>query len=208
MARPGDPIPFYLTPYLEARRQGVKGFHALLWSSREGQRLRFEAIARGVALAGRTILDVGCGRADLLAYLLAEGIAPAHYTGLEAVPEAIRSARRRRFERCRIVEGDFVRDPGTMAVGAEVVIFSGSLNTLTRPQFYRALTAAWAAAGRALAFNFLSSRFWCGEDWLTWHRQQTVLAFCRSLGGEPRAEAGYLPGDCTVVMERRPAGRG
>ena len=207
MAKPDEPVPYYLTPYHEARRQGVKGFHALLWSSREGQRLRFEAIARGVPLTGRTILDVGCGRADLLAYLLANGIVPAHYTGLEAIPEAIRSARRRRFERCRIVEGDFVREPETMAVGAEVVIFSGSLNTLTRPQFYLALTAAWAAAGRALAFNFLSSRFWCGEDWLTWHRQQTVLAFCRSLGGEPRAQDGYLPGDCTIVMER-PAGRG
>jgi SAM-dependent methyltransferase len=202
MAKPDDEVPPYLIPYEQARRHGVKGFHALLWSSREGQRLRFEAIALGVPLAGRKVLDVGCGRADLLAYLLAAGIVPAEYVGLEAIPEAIRSARRRRLERCRIVAGDFVREPETMAVGADVVVFSGSLNTLSRPQFYRTLGVAWAAAGRALAFNFLASRFWCGEDWLTSHRRDTVIAFCRKLGGEPRVIEGYLPGDCTIVVER------
>jgi SAM-dependent methyltransferase len=202
MARADDPVPFYLQPYQQARDLGMKGFHALLWSSREGQAARFEVIARGLDLTGRTILDVGCGRADLLLHLLARGTVPAHYTGLEMMPAAIRSARRRRLADCRIVAGDFVRAPETMAVGAEVVIFSGSLNTLSRPQFYRTLAAAWAAAGRALAFNFLSSRFWCGEDWLTWHRRQTVLAFCRSLGGEPRLVDGYLPGDCTILMAR------
>jgi SAM-dependent methyltransferase len=202
MPKPAGAVPFYLMPYHEAREQGVKGFQALLWSSREGQAVRFEMIARNVELAGRTILDVGCGRADLLTHLLARGTVPAHYTGLEVMPAAIRSARRRRLERCRIVAGDFVREPETMAVGADVVIFSGSLNTLSRPQFHNALKAAWASAGRALAFNFLSSRFWCGEDWLTWHHRKSVLAFCRSLGGEPRAVDGYLPGDCTVVMEK------
>jgi hypothetical protein len=202
MAKAADPVPFYLRPYQDAREQGMKGFRALLWSSREGQAIRFEMIARGLELTDRRILDVGCGRADLLVYLQEHGIVPAHYTGLEMMPAAIRSARRRRLADCRIVAGDFVREPETMAVGAEVVIFSGSLNTLSRPQFYRTLTAAWAAAGRALAFNFLCSRFWCGEDWLTWHRRQTVLAFCRSLGGEPRAVNGYLMGDCTIVMER------
>jgi SAM-dependent methyltransferase len=206
MAKRADAVPFYLMPYQEAREQGVRGFRALLWSSREGQRLRFEVIARNVRLAGRTILDAGCGRADLLVHLLASGVVPAHYTGLEMIPAAIRSARRRRLERCRIVAGDFVREPEKLAVGAEVVIFSGSLNTLSRPQFHAALAAAWANAGRALAFNFLSSRFWCGEDWLTWHRKPSVLAFCRSLGGEPRAVEGYLPGDCTIVMERRAPG--
>jgi SAM-dependent methyltransferase len=202
MVRATDPVPFYLRPYQDAREHGVTGFRALLWSSRAGQAVRFEVIARGLDLTGRTVLDVGCGRADLLVHLRERGTVPAHYTGLEMMPAAIRSARRRRLPDCRIVAGDFVREPETMAVGAEVVVFSGSLNTLSRPQFYKVLRAAWAAAGRALAFNFLSSRFWCGEDWLTWHRQATVLAFCRSLGGEPRAVDGYLTGDCTILMER------
>ncbi|MBW8878654.1 MAG: class I SAM-dependent methyltransferase [Acidobacteria bacterium] len=197
-----EPVPTYLYPYHEARQQGAKGFHALLWTDREAQRIRFDAIVRSCPLAARRILDAGCGRADLLGHLLERGIVPAHYTGLEMIPATVRAARRKRYERCEIMAADFVREPEKLAVGADVVIFSGSLNTLSRPRFYRTLRAAWAAAGRSLVFNFLSSQFWCGEDWLYWHRRQSVLAFCRSLGGEPRFDDSYLEGDCTIVVTR------
>jgi SAM-dependent methyltransferase len=205
---PSPPIPFYLFPYHEARRQGARGFDALLWTSREGQRTRFDVIARMCPLADRRILDVGCGQADLLGRLLELGIVPAHYTGLEMIPATARAARRRKYERCEIVRGDFVREPEKLRRGADVVVFSGSLNTLSRPQLYLTLRAAWEAAGEALVFNFLSSPLWCGEDWLTWHRRQTVLSFCRSLGGQPRFEEGYLEGDCTVAMARPGAAGG
>jgi SAM-dependent methyltransferase len=202
MAKSTDSVPPYLFPYHEARQHGAKGIHALLWTSKEGQRIRFDIIARSCPLAGKRILDVGCGRADLLGYLLERGIVPAHYTGVEKISATIRSARRQKYERCTIVSADFVREPEKLQVGADVVIFSGSLNTLTRPQFYRVLRAAWAATGQWLAFNFLSSKYWCGEEWLNWHRRQTVLDFCRSLGGEPRFADGYLIGDCTVAVKK------
>jgi SAM-dependent methyltransferase len=202
MPKPTETVPFYLFPYHEARQQGAKGLDALLWTSREGQRVRFDAIARLCPLAGRRIVDAGCGRADLLGRLLELGIVPAHYTGLEMIPATARAARRKKYERCKIVRADFVREPERLQVGADVVVFSGSLNTLTRPQFYRTLRAAWEAAGQALVFNFLSSRHWCGEDWLNWHRRDTVLDFCRSLGGEPRCDESYLEGDCTIAVAR------
>jgi len=202
MPKSTDPVPGYLYPYHEARQQGATGFHALLWASPEGQRLRFDAIARSFPLAGMRILDVGCGRADLLGHLLERGIVPAHYTGLEFIPATIRAARRKKYENCEIIAADFVREPGKLQVGADVVIFSGSLNTLPNPQFHRTLRAAWAAAGRALVFNFLSSQFWAGEDWLYWHRRQNVVAFCRALGGEPGYDDSYLEGDCTIAVRR------
>ena len=202
MPKATAPVPSYLYPYHEARQHGVKGFDALLWTGLEAQWIRFDAILRSCPLAERRIVDVGCGRADLLGYLLERGIVPAHYTGLERIPATIRAARRRKYERCEIVAADFVRQPEKLQVGADVVIFSGSLNTLSRPQFYRTLRAAWSAAGQALVFNFLSSQYWCGECWLHWHRRQSVLAFCRSLGGEPRLDDSYLEGDCTIVVTR------
>ncbi|HSK81342.1 MAG TPA: hypothetical protein VLQ45_33120, partial [Thermoanaerobaculia bacterium] len=62
MPKAADPVPRYLVPYHDARQQGMRGFHALLWCSQEGQRARFEAIARSCPLAGAKILDAGCGR--------------------------------------------------------------------------------------------------------------------------------------------------
>lgn len=202
MPKAADRIPFYLYPYHDARRQGARGFDALLWASPEAQRVRFEAIARSCPLADRRILDAGCGRADLLGYLLERGILPAHYTGLEGISASRRAARRKKYPRCEIVAADFVRKPEKLRRGADVVIFSGSLNTLSRPQFYRTLGAAWEAAGQWLVFNFLSSRFWAGDDWLSWHRPASVLAFCRSLAGEPRLDESYLEGDCTIAVRK------
>lgn len=202
MPKATAPVPFYLYPYQEARQLGVKGFPALLWSSREGQRARFEAIARNCPLAGKKVLDAGCGRADLLGYLLESGIAPAHYVGMEMIPESLSAARRRKYPRCEIVAADFVQEPEKLQVGADVVVFSGSLNTLTRPRFYRTLRAAWTATGEWLVFNFLNTKDWAGEDWLTWHRRQTVLAFCRKLGGETRFDESYLDGDCTIAVRK------
>jgi SAM-dependent methyltransferase len=193
----------YLTPYARARGRKMRGARALLWMGRRDQLVRFEAIVRNCPLQGRHVLDVGCGPADLLGDLRKRAIAPAHYTGLEAQPWLVRAARRRRYERCSIVTGDFVRHPETMSVGADVVIFSGSLNLLSSRQFYRSLREAWAATGGSLVFNFLCSPELSNAPWLTWHRRASVRAFAEGLGAEVALDDGYEPGDCTAVMRRR-----
>ena len=193
----------YLTPYARARGRKLRGARALLWMGRRDQIVRFEAIVRNCSLEGLHLLDVGCGPADLLGYLRKRAIAPAHYTGLEAQPWLVSAARRRRYDRCSIVTGDFVRHPETMSVGADVVIFSGSLNLLSSRQFYRSLREAWAATGGALVFNFLCSPELSNAPWLTWHRRGSVLAFAQGLGAEVRLDDGYEPGDCTAVMRRK-----
>ncbi|HEX5759596.1 MAG TPA: methyltransferase domain-containing protein [Thermoanaerobaculia bacterium] len=196
--------PEYLAPFHAAHRRRARGPGALLYDTRDAQFVRLEAIARHCPLAGLHVLDVGCGRAELLGLLLERGVVPARYTGIEALPWLARAARRRRYPRCTILEADFVKEPERMRVGADVVVFSGSLNLLPSRQFYRTLRQAWDAAGRRLAFNYLCSPREAGDPWLRWHRRRTVLAFLRRSGAEFRVHDDYAPGDdCTVVMHRR-----
>src|SRR3954451_9296777 len=75
----------YLAPYVSAAERHAGGFRSLLWASVSTQEKRFDAFTRVCDFAGKSILDVGCGRADLLDYLLGRGIEPDHYVGLEAV---------------------------------------------------------------------------------------------------------------------------
>jgi hypothetical protein len=151
------------------------------------------------------VLDVGCGRAELLGYLLRHGIEPLRYTGLEAQAWLVRSARRRRYPTATIIQADFVREPSRMRVGAEVVVFSGSLNFLPSREFYDSLRAAWVAAGEALAFNFLTSPLLAGARGLRWHGLDSVLAFARDHAPRVAWDDTYEEGDATVVMRRTPA---
>jgi hypothetical protein len=190
----------YLTPYRQAHK--MRGVRALLWDGPRDQTVRFEAIVRACPLDGRHVLDVGCGRADLLGFLRARGIFPAHYTGLEAQPWLVRAARRRRYADCSIVEGDFVTHPEKLLVGADVVVFSGSLNLLSSKQFYRSVRRGWEAANRWLVFNFLCTPDLAGARWLVWHRRAAVLALAARLGAVAAMDVGYEAGDCTVVMRK------
>jgi SAM-dependent methyltransferase len=197
------PTPSYLAPYQRAHGRGLSGARALLWIEKRDQVVRFEAIVRAVPLAGRRVLDAGCGPADLLGYLRRRRIVPAHYTGLEAQPWLARAARRRRYPRCTIVEADFVRDPEALDVGADVVVFSGSLNLLAARDFQRSIRAGWAATRRWLVFNFLCTPDLAGARWLRWHRPATVRALAARLGADARLIQGYEAGDCTAVLTKR-----
>ena len=212
MDQPEEPIPTppaYLAPYLQAARTCGGGFGTLLWASPATQAVRFEAIRRIYDPAGRSVLDVGCGRADYLGFLLDRGIRPADYIGIEAVGPLADAAderaeqARRAGVAVRILRADFVREPVRIFVGADVVMFSGSLNTAGDDVFYPTLRRAYEAAAEAMVFNFLDSTMLAGRDYLVWRRPADVLRFAGSLSADVRVRDEYLPGDCTVAVVKR-----
>ena len=218
MAQPSNPEdqgpPDYLRPYRQAAEVHGAGFESLLWASPHTQAARFDAVRRICDLRGRSVLDVGCGRADFLPYLIERDVRPDEYIGLEAVPELAKAAEKRAKSigpggpAASILRADFVRDPVRMFVGADVVVFSGSFNTLDDGPFYDTLRHAYNAAAEALVFNFLSAPYLAGRDYLRWRRADDVLTFVRGLGGssgggrEVRTLSDYLPGDTTVRADR------
>ena len=194
----------YLAPYLRAAREHGGGFSSLLWATPKSQRLRFDAIGRIYDLSGKSVLDAGCGRADLLGYLLENRIDLDDYTGIEAVDALADEAEARKYPACRIIRADFVREPVKMFVGADVIVFSGSLNTIEDGPFYQSLSRAFDAAAEAVVFNFLSSAALAGRDYLVWRRIEHVLGFLRRLPGDVHTLDDYLQGDCTIAVVKHP----
>ena len=192
--------PGYLLPYLKAAQRHGCGFASLLWASPHTQADRFDAIAAAADFVGKSVLDVGCGRADFLDYLLRRGIEPASYVGIEAVPALAEAAREKRHRNATIVEADFVAEPRRLFAGAQIVVISGSLNTMDDVTFYTAIRRAYDAAGECLIFNFLSSPRLAGTPYLHWRGVKDVLRFARNHAGSVTTVDDYLPGDCTVVM--------
>jgi len=190
----------YLEPYRRAASRHGDRFGSLLWASPSTQAARFDAICRLADLSGRRVVDAGCGRADLMDFLALRDVNPAEYVGIEAVDELASAAMRKNWPGAHIVHGDFVSEPGLLNIGAEVIVFSGSLNTLERAQFYLSLRQGFEAAGEVMVFNFLAARHIASAEWLRWHRVDDVLKFARELSGHVRGLDDYLDGDCTVAV--------
>ena len=191
--------PAYLQPYSRAVKRHGADFRALLWASRRTQEQRFEALAKMADPTGLVILDLGCGRADFLDFLIARGTPPRKYFGLEGVRELAEAAENKKLAEARIIVADFVREPKRMQVGADVIFCSGALNTIEADQFYLTLRNAFAACRRALVFNFLSSSLLAGTNYLRWHERREVIRFCKSLTHDVEKREGYIEGDCTVA---------
>ena len=195
----------YLQPYIEAVHRHGSRFPSLLWASRQSQALRFEALTRIVNFAELNVCDAGCGQADLLDYLISRKIFPSHYVGIEAMDEHIAEARKKSRPDCIIVKADFVREPHRLLVGADVIVFCGSLNTLKLDECRQALRHAFAAAGQAIVFNFLSSGRLASANWLTWHPKDQMLQFAQTLApdlADVTLLDDYLDGDCTICIDK------
>lgn len=203
MLRVMDDKAEYLEPYRAAARRHGAGFGALLWASQKTQGVRFEALTRAAEFEGKRVLDVGCGRGDLLDYLESQGVSVESYVGIEGVGELVEAARKKEREGVQIIEADFVAEPHRLFVGAQVVAISGALNTMGSAEFYRTIRRGFEAASEVLVFNFLCSERLAGAPYLAWHRLEEVLGVVGTMSESVRVVEDYLEGDCTVAVGKR-----
>jgi SAM-dependent methyltransferase len=181
------------------QQYGAGGPRALGWNHTDGQLARFETLAKIGDLAHHSVLDAGCGYADLYPFLR-QRYAGVQYHGVEQIPELLDVARARYRDAPAITlsGGDFLRTP---LPPADYVLASGSLNYRHRnPEFiYQAIEKLFGSCHLGLGFNLLS---WepAGGGPLAAYEPASILAFCQQLA--PRAELleGYWEGDFTVFV--------
>lgn len=149
----------YLEPYRDAQDDFGNAFGVTLWANPRSQAQRFKVFTQMCYLSGKRLLDAGCSRGDLAEYLDRQGIAYASYVGLDALPEVIDYARQRGLPRAEFHMGNFVADTRLLTLGKpQIILISGTLNTMGDDTAMGVLNAAWSACSETLIFNFLSSR--------------------------------------------------
>ena len=186
------------------RRFGTD-FRALGFGRRSSQEKRFAAALGLGSFHGRSMLDVGCGFGDFLAYLNERGIRP-RYTGLDITPPMIERCKRR-FEgsEARFVIGD--------ALGYEpderfdYVVASGIFGYAakgTRQRVRPTVEHLFSLTEIGLAVNFLSGcapRRSPGRLYVyPWDMLQLALGLTPAV----RLDHAYLPNDYTLCMYRTP----
>ncbi len=183
------------------RQYGAGGARALGWGRTESQQARFQALTEIGDLAHHSVLDAGCGYADLYPFLR-QRYAEVQYHGVEQIPDLLDIARARYRDAPAITlsGSDFLRTP---LPKADYVLVSGALNYRHRnPQFiYQAIEKLFASCTIGLGFNLLS---WepVGGGPLAAYDPATILAFCQQLATRAKLLEGYWEGDFTVFMYR------
>ncbi len=176
---------------------------SLDWSSCQSQKARFEALVGIGNLANTTILDVGCGLADLHAWLLARGVSH-NYTGLD-VTQAMATQAAARFSDAEIFHAEVLTAAELEKRKFDYVFASGIFYLRqSNPMNYlqAAVSKMFALCRRGVAFNSLS----------TWSSRQDpqefyadpllTAALCRTLSPHLVLRHDYHPGDFTMYLYR------
>jgi SAM-dependent methyltransferase len=134
------------------------------WSSKSDQKLRFSVLCRGLHLAGRKILDVGCGLGDFVAFLDESGAENYDYLGIDISPKLVAEAEKRyggsgrRFAVLDLLDerhaGNFDAENFDLVVSSGALSFRVADNVLLARQM---IARMFAMCRGALAINFLTS---------------------------------------------------
>ncbi len=164
------------------------------------QVLYFEILTAIGIPPGATVLDVGCGRGDLYAYLRAHGY-KGRYIGLDLVPHLIEEARQR-FPQLEFIAGDIV---STDLEPCDYALASGPFDYRTPNSLERwqtALTRMFALARCGMAWNGLTT-VPEGRDDVWAQPLPAVLDLCESLSPYYSIRCDYDPPHFTAYVYRR-----
>ena len=208
--------------YEKRLRPGRDNYDVLDWGSATSQRARFSVLVENVfakkppkklakdsakdfakKLAGKSLLDVGCGLGDLLSFLQERGI-DVDYTGVDLSEKMLDAARRLHGDAqfvCTDVFAGQAPPPGQF----DVVFCSGALNLNlgnNREFLPQAIEALLRPAREHAVFNLLHVRARTPDERYFYHDPEEVLPIVRSLGCRARLIDDYLYNDFTVICEK------
>ena len=176
---------------------------ALFWSSKEAQLARFGALA-GIGIeSGDSLLDVGCGFADLYDWLNGRGI-QVNYTGLDLSPDLLAEARRLHPGLPLVCGEPFALAP---KANFDWVVLSGTLNWPMPGGIgyvLRVVSHMFALCRKGVAFNLLDDRYRWGFARLELQtfQPQKILDECRRISDDCRLVDDYLDNDFTIYLRR------
>jgi SAM-dependent methyltransferase len=175
---------------------------AVRWTER-GQRLRYEAfLALCGDLAGKSLLDFGCGKGDLYGFLRDRGVACA-YTGVDGPPDLIALARSKHPD-AEFIARDIEDEP--LGRTFDVVIACGVFNLRAggiQETVEAVLPLLFGCAREALHANFLSARAPRHDVELHYIDPAWLLAFARErLSPNAQVREDLCPDDVFLTVRR------
>ncbi|GAB6100055.1 class I SAM-dependent methyltransferase [Halanaerocella petrolearia] len=168
------------------------------WGSKEDQLQRFEVITNQCNLDGKTVMDVGCGFADLFSYLNKNNI-NINYIGIDIVPDFIDYCKEEYPQQefyCKNVMLDFDKLPK-----ADIVIALGILNynfdEVSNFEYSKLfIKKIFQISKEKVVIDFLSkyrTEEYPKENFVYYHSPEKVFKFMTSLTNDLLLAHNYQP---------------
>ncbi|MEH6446252.1 MAG: class I SAM-dependent methyltransferase [Oceanospirillaceae bacterium] len=179
------------------------------WYSFDSQQVRFQTLCQPLELAGKSVLDLGCGYGDLKHYLdeitraqLSANHRIASYLGIDQQSAFVKAARARfvNSANTEFINADF---SNICLPNVDVIIVSGSLNYFSRElnYLYKLIAVMYESTQHAVAFNLLDSRYFTSGKTLVAYNPHEVLNFCLSICPNSQLFDNYAQNDFTIIMK-------
>lgn len=183
------------------KKHGNNNAHTLGWREPEHQQLRFKILAEVADLNGKSVLDAGCGHADLLPFLKQQYPQLGYYCGLEMMPELLDEAIQRygHLPDVSFISGNFM---SRKLPSLDYILVCGSLNySSTNPNYiFEAIEKLYNNCNQGLAFNLL--KHVSAEGILKAYDPAVIISFCQTLSTKVTLRDDYADEDFTVFMYR------
>ena len=190
--------------YYEAKEQ--RDPKTRFWNSSHGRDRRFDAIIRHTELAGRSVIDLGCGTGDLLQHAIDNGVAPAQYDGLDIVESFVAEGAARglpgRFHCCDVIEGGWPIDSADWII-ANGIFALAQAGDGWWARYRRLSDKMWSHAGIGMAYTIISTNSpKRNEDTRYCDPGEVVNEAIARFGGAVLLDHSYLPNDFLLVVRK------
>lgn len=175
-------------------------FRSLDWGSRESQIKRFEILADIGVSAGDSLLDVGCGLADLYEWLQ-KNKPGVNYSGIDITPEMVTRAKAR-FPDVDLSNAT-IFDPKYSGKLYDYVVASGIFFfRKENPMDYmvRVINSMFRISRKGIAFNSLSAWAKDRTDGEFLADPYDVIEYCRTLSPYVKIRHDYHPSDFSIFL--------
>lgn len=178
---------------------GISSNAALGWNEPAGQLARFKILSGIGMLNGHSVLDAGCGHADLFAYLI-KLYPQLRYYGVEQIPGILQVAMERyiHLPEVNFFEGDFTTG-GLPPV--DYTIACGSLNYRNSDELFvlNTIEKLFRNSRIGLGFNLLRT-IEPAHGFLIAYDPSYIMDFCRRLTSKVSLIEHYYGEDYTIFM--------
>src|SRR3989344_7434016 len=173
------------------------------WNSKFDQEKRFEVLLKiaeftGKGLQGKSILDVGCGFADLYDYIKKQ-VPDFKYTGIDINPENLKIAKENHKE-LNLILGNILDNK---LPKFDFVISSGLFATKLEDNnnFIKDMINKMSELSNiGFSFNFLKKLYF--DSNLAEYDHKEVYTFCKKKFKEVMLLDNYLPDDATLLIKK------